>query len=101
MLIEIKEMGLKVRSEVPLPVYYRGKKVAGEEFRLDLLVEETVVVELKSVERVQDVHKKQILTYLKLSGKPLGLLINFNESLLKNGITRIVNGPTGPAELAA
>ena len=101
MLIELREMGLTVKSEVPLPVYYRGKKVAGEEFRLDLLVEETVIVELKSVERVQDVHKKQLLTYLKLSRKPLGLLINFNESLLKKGITRIVNGPSGQTELAA
>ena len=57
-------------------------------FRLDLLVEDTIIVELKSVEKVQEVHKKQLLTYLRLAKKPLGLLINFNEVLLKDGITR-------------
>ena len=56
-------------------------------------VEDTIVVELKSVERIQDVHKKQLLTYLRLAKKPLGLLINFNETLLKDGITRIVITP--------
>ena len=60
-------------------------------FRADLIVENKVLIELKSVEHIKDVHKKQPLTYLKLTGLKLGLLINFNESLLKNGITRIVN----------
>ena len=64
-----------------------------EGFRLDLLVEDTIIVELKSVEKVQDVNKKQLLTYLRLAKKPLGLLINFNECLLKDGITRIINVP--------
>jgi GxxExxY protein len=91
MSIELKEMDLRVEAEVPLPVFYHGKKVADEGFRLDLLVEDKVIVELKSVEKVQPVHKKQLLTYLRLAKKPLGLLINFNEPLIKNGITRIIN----------
>ena len=90
MLIELRELGLSVKSEVPLPVIYKGKKLT-QEFRLDLLVEDQVVVELKSVKEIQDVHKKQLLSYLRLAGKPLGLLINFNTSLLKNGIRRIIN----------
>ena len=91
MVIELKNMGMKVQSEVPVPIYYRGQKVHEEGFRLDLLVEDTIIVELKSVEKVQDIHKKQLLTYLRLAKKPLGLLINFNETLLKDGITRIIN----------
>ncbi len=91
MAIELKEMDLKVQSEVPLPVSYRGQKISEEGFRLDLLIEDRIVVELKSVEKVQPIHKKQLLTYLRLAKKPLGLLINFNEPLLKNGITRIIN----------
>ncbi len=94
MLIELKDMGINVQSEVPLPIFYRGRKVNEEGFRIDQLVEDTIIVELKSVEKVQDVHKKQLLTYLRLAKKPLGLLINFNEILLKNGITRIINTPS-------
>ncbi len=93
MAIELQNIGLEVKREVPLPVFYHGHMVSEEGFRLDLLVEDRVVVELKSVESVHDVHKKQLLTYLRLADKPLGLLINFNESLLKNGITRIINSP--------
>jgi GxxExxY protein len=93
MVIELRNMGMKVQSEVSLPIFYRGQKVDGEGFRLDLLVEDTIIIELKSVEKVQDVHKKQLLTYLRLAKKPLGLLINFNEALLKDGITRIINAP--------
>jgi GxxExxY protein len=85
-------MGIKAESEVPLPIFYRGVKVHEEGFRMDLLIEKMVIVELKSVDKVQDVHKKQLLTYLRLANKPLGLLINFNETLLKDGITRIING---------
>jgi len=91
MLIELKDMGMDVKAEVPIPVIYRGQKVSEEGFRVDLLVEDKIVVELKSVENLQPVHKKQLLTYLKLAKKPLGLLINFNERLLKDGITRIIN----------
>ncbi len=91
MEIELLEMGLKVKSEVPLEVVYRGRKITDEGFRLDLLVEGTIVVELKSVEEIKPVHQKQLLTYLRLARKPLGLLINFNVLMLKDGITRIVN----------
>ena len=90
MLIELRELALNVKSEVPVPVIYKGEKLT-QEFRLDLLVEDQVIVELKSVKVIQDVHKKQLLSYLRLAGKPLGLLINFNNSLLKNGIHRIIN----------
>ena len=93
MVIELESMGLKVHSELPLPIYYRGQMVHEEGFRLDLLVEDRIVVELKSVEKTQNVHKKQLLTYLRLANKPLGLLINFNEAVLKDGITRITNVP--------
>ena len=91
MMIELEDMDMRVESEVALPVVYRGKTVHEDGFRLDLLIEDTVIVELKSVETIQNVHKKQLLTYLRLAKKPLGLLINFNEVLLKDGITRIIN----------
>ncbi len=91
LVLELKNMGMQIQSEVPFPIIYRGQKVSGEGFRLDLVVEDAVVVELKSVEEVQPVHKKQLLTYLRLANKPLGLLINFNVRLLKEGITRIIN----------
>lgn len=94
MEIELKNMRLKVESEVALPVFYHGQKVIDGGFRLDLLVEEQVIIELKSVEQVQPVHKKQLLTYLRLGNKPLGLLINFNQTMLKEGITRIINSPS-------
>lgn len=93
MLIELQNMGVGVRGEVPLPVFYKGQKIRDEGFRIDLLVEELIVVELKSVEVLQPVHKKQLLTYLRLAGKELGLLINFGEILLKKGIHRIINSP--------
>ena len=88
---ELSARGIEHQTEVPVPVFYRGEKVSCDGFRLDFLVKDSVVLELKSVEKVQPVHSKQLLTYLKLTKKPLGLLINFNESMLKNGITRIVN----------
>ena len=91
MLVESREMKLGVKSEVPLPVFYRGKKIVEDGFRLDLLIEDQIIVELKSLENIQPVHKKQLLTYLRLANKPLGLLIKFNEALLKDGITRIIN----------
>jgi GxxExxY protein len=90
-LIELGKLGIEAQSQVALPIMYRGQKLDGQGFRLDLLVEDTVVVELKSVKKVEAVHKKQLLTYLRLADKPLGLLINFSEPLLKDGITRIIN----------
>ena len=93
MVIELGRMGVAVESEVQLPVFYRGQKVTELGFRIDLLVESVVVVELKSVAAVKPVHKKQLLTYLRLADKELGLLMNFNEVLLKDGISRIINKP--------
>lgn len=89
--IELQLMGLTVKTEVPVEISYRGQLIDDMGYRLDLLVEDSLVVELKSVELVKPVHKKQLLTYLKLTGCRLGLLINFNEVLLKDGITRIAN----------
>jgi GxxExxY protein len=97
MVIELRDMGLGVQSEVGVPIYYRGHEIHDEGFRLDLLVEDTVVVELKSVEMVHDTHKKQLLTYLRLADKELGLPINLNEAMLKDGITRIINSPLAAA----
>ena len=88
---ELKKRGLNVERQVPVPIMYDG--ITFEEgYRLDLMVEQKVVVEIKSVEQITNVHKKQLLTYLKLGDKKLGILINFNEELIKNGITRVANG---------
>ena len=91
LLFELHKRGLKAVGQVQLPVVYESVKIdAG--YRIDILVEDAVVVELKSVEEVLPIHRAQLLSYLKLSGKKLGLLINFNTVHLKNGITRMVNG---------
>ena len=90
--IQLREEGLSVKTEVPVSVMFRNNIISEHGFRLDILVEEQIVLELKSVEKVQPVHVKQLLTYLRLADKPLGLLINFNEALVKNGITRVANG---------
>ena len=87
---ELRERGLAVEHQKPLPVVYRDVTVEVG-YRLDLLVENVVVIELKSVERLERIHQAQVLSYLKLSGYKLGLLINFNVPLLKHGIKRIVN----------
>ena len=82
---------MPVSKEVPLPIVYRGEKLdAG--YRLDLLVEDKVIVEIKSAEALANIHVAQVLTYLKLKDKKLGLLINFNTLLLKDGIKRVLNG---------
>ncbi|MGE0590334.1 MAG: GxxExxY protein [Cyclobacteriaceae bacterium] len=87
---DLIENGLKVRAQCALPFYYKEIKMdAG--FRIDLLVEEKVLIEIKSVELLAPVHFAQTLTYLKLSGLKLGLLINFNVKTLKEGIHRVVN----------
>ena len=87
---ELQEKGLHVERQKPLPLHWKDLKM-DIGFRADLLVEGKVVVELKSVEQISPVYQKQLLTYLKISNCKLGLLINFNENLIKNGITRIVN----------
>ena len=87
---ELAQRGLHVRSQVSLPVEYDGVKLdAG--YRIDLLVQNAVIIELKSVERILPLHEAQLLSYLKLSGLHLGLLINFNVVHLKDGIKRMVN----------
>jgi GxxExxY protein len=87
---ELRQRGLKVLREVPLPVVYDGIKLdAG--YRLDMLVEDAVIVELKAVEALAPIHQAQRLSYLKLSGKHVGLLINFHVVHLRDGIKRMVN----------
>ncbi len=88
---ELRSRGHAVDRQVPIPIRYRDV-VFEEGFRADLLVDGKVIVELKSVEQVSPVHKKQLLTHLRLADKRLGLLINFGEELIKNGISRVVNG---------
>ena len=84
--IELADAGLKCEQQISVPVIYKGRTIG--EYRLDLLVEDTVVVEVKSVERHDPVFDAQVLTYLRVTGKKVGLLINFNSRLLKNGIKR-------------
>ncbi len=93
---ELRDRGLAVERQVPISIEYRGFKF-DEGFRADILVEGKVILELKSVEAVNNAHRKQLLTYLKLTGMKLGYLLNFGEGLMKDGITRIVNGlPENP-----
>ncbi len=87
----LKRRGLKVKRQVPVAIVFDGIKF-DEGFRVDLIVEEKVIVELKSVEKVVPVHKKQLLTYLRLADKRLGLLINFGAELIRDGVSRVVNG---------
>lgn len=88
---ELLQSGLRSATQVGLPVVYRGVKLELG-YRIDLLVEDLVIVEIKSVEAISPVHQAQIISYLKLSGKSIGLLINFNVVHLKEGIRRFVNG---------
>jgi GxxExxY protein len=92
---KLSDMGLAVQRQVPVPIRFEGITF-DEAFRADLIVAEKVIVELKSVERMQPVHSKQLLTYLRLTGLRLGLLINFGEYLLKDGFKRVVNGLEEP-----
>ncbi len=87
---ELKKCGLNVVKQKPLPLIYEEVKLEVG-YRVDLMVENKVIIEIKSVEALNDVHLAQILTYLKLSDCKLGLLINFNVALIKNGIRRVVN----------
>ena len=87
---ELQNRGLKVFRQLAFPIVYRGVRF-NEGYRLDLLVEDSVIVEIKSVEELSPVHKKQVLTYLRLNKKPLGLLLNFNTNLMKDGIVRLAN----------
>jgi GxxExxY protein len=88
---EVEKRGLAIDRQVSIPIQYEGLTF-DEGFRADMVVEDSVILELKSVESVASVHKKQLLTYLRLADKKLGLLLNFGAPLIKKGIFRIVNG---------
>jgi GxxExxY protein len=87
---DLREISLKILQQVPMPLIYKKVKMEAG-FRLDLLVEDKVIIEIKSIETLAPVHFSQVLTYLRLSDKKLGLLINFNTEVLKKGIHRVVN----------
>jgi len=91
LVYELNKKGLKVESQKDIDLVWDGSKM-GVGFRADIVVEEKVIVELKAIQAIDPVHKKQLITYLKISGLKLGLLINFNKEFLKDGIIRIVNG---------
>ncbi len=96
---ELAERGLKIEQQKPLPVVYREVKLDCG-YRLDILAEELVIVEVKTVDHLTPIHKAQLLSYLRLSGCKVGLLINFNVKLLKDGVVRMVNDfPDSPEEL--
>jgi GxxExxY protein len=88
---KLQEMGFNIHEEKPMPLIFEEVKLECG-YRIDILVENKVVIEIKSVEGLNDIHLAQILTYMKLGNYKLGLLINFNVSLLKNGIKRVING---------
>lgn len=87
---ELREKGLKVERQVTVPLLYKGIRF-DEAFRADMLIEDKVIVELKSVEELNYAHQKQLLSYLKLMGKRLGFLLNFNSGFMRDGIKRMVN----------
>ena len=87
---QLEKRGLTIERQVPVSIEYEGQKF-DEGFRADLVVEGKVIVELKSVEKVHPAHKKQLLTYLRLTGMKLGYLLNFGDVLMKDGITRFIN----------
>ena len=86
----LERRGLVVQRQVAVPIEYQGETFS-EGFRADLIVGDLVIVKLKSIERVTPAHKKQLLTYLRLTGLKLGYLLNFSEALMRDGITRIIN----------
>jgi GxxExxY protein len=88
--VELFECGLDIKTQVEIPVIYKNKPI-GVGFRADVIVENTIILELKSVEKITSLHWKQLLTYLKLTGMPIGLLLNFNVPIFKDGIKRIIN----------
>jgi len=93
----LESAGLRVERQVLVPIQYRGREI-NEAYRLDLLVERMVVVECKSVEKLSPVHSQQLLTYLRLGGFPIGLLLNFGEGRLVDGVKRLVNNYQPPTE---
>ena len=91
MVFELQKRGLSIQRQLEVPILYKGEKLSTD-LRLDLLVEDSVIVELKSVSELQDVHYKQLLTYLKLTKKKLGILVNFNTDDIQYDIKRVANG---------
>lgn len=91
LMIELAKAGFKVRNQVPIDIVYESEPL-GLGFRIDVLVNEEIVLELKSVEHILPVHKKQLLSYLRIADKHIGLLVNFNVVRMKDGIERVVNG---------
>lgn len=91
MFYELKKLTIPCERQVEIPVIYDNINM-GIGFKADLIVDRKVIIELKSMENILPVHKKQLLTYLKLSGMKLGLLVNFNSEYIKDGIVRLVNG---------
>jgi len=87
---ELRLRGMQFRTEQSVPLVYRERQI-DVGFRVDLLIEDRVVIELKAVEKILPIHKAQLITYLKILGHPLGLLVNFNEVLIKDGIHRVFN----------
>ena len=92
---ELRERGLRVERQVPIPIKYKDIEF-DEGFRADIVVNDLVVLELKSVQAISPAHRKQIQTYIRLAGVRLGYLLNFGEALMKDGIVRAVNGLTDP-----
>jgi len=90
--IALEEAGYHVEMELSIPVIFRGKLIEEDGYRIDLLVDDTIILEIKSVSVLSTVFEKQLGTYLRLADKPCGLLINFNSAILKQGIKRIING---------
>lgn len=89
--MDLESSGLDVRVECVVPILYKGLQISDADLRIDMIIEDAILLELKSVEEVKPVHAKQLLTYLRLTGKSLGLLINFNSVRLADGIQRVVN----------
>ncbi|MGD1002801.1 MAG: GxxExxY protein [Candidatus Brocadiia bacterium] len=92
---KLSERGLAVERQVAVPIEYQGVRFE-EGFRADIIIEKKVILEIKSVASLNNAHRKQLLTYLKLTGMKLGFLLNFGEAVMKDGITRIVNGLEEP-----
>ncbi|MBM3391715.1 MAG: GxxExxY protein [Betaproteobacteria bacterium] len=88
---ELLLLGLDIRRQIPVPLQYKGASL-GDGFRIDILVNELLLVEIKAVEQLVPLHEAQLLTYLRLTGKRHGLLVNFNVAALKNGVKRVTNG---------
>ena len=88
--MEFELRGINTQNQVPIPLYYKGKKLI-KDFRADLLIENDVIIEIKSCENMMPLYSAQIISYLKLADKRVGILVNFNEALLKDGYKRFIN----------